>query len=66
MGKRDIGTIGIKPSLGTAAVLDEIESLMTKDKLGRRVPRYAIVHNAIVAFRNALKKEADDDSSPTQ
>ncbi len=49
--------VQIKNSLGTRKVLDEAVKLAGTDKLGRPIPQYAVLHDAIVEHRDKLKAE---------
>ncbi len=57
--ERPFLSLQAKTSLGTKDVLDECVNLIGKDDLGRTTPSYAVLHQALVAFRDSLKEAKD-------
>ncbi len=49
--------VQLKVSLGTRKVLTEAVKLAGTDHLGRPIPQYAVIHEAIVNHRDKLKAE---------
>lgn len=49
--------VQLKVSLGTRKVLAEAVKLAGADNLGRPIPQYAVLHDAIVIHRDKLKAE---------
>ena len=47
----------LKVSLGTHGVLAEAVKLAGTDKFGRPIPGYAVIHEALVQYRDRLKAE---------
>ena len=47
--------ISARKSLGTMLLLDEIRVMLGVDEYGRDIPRYVVVHQALLAYRDQIK-----------
>ena len=53
---KDFTAIPARKGLGTIALLDGIRVTLGLDEYGRSTPRYIMVHQALLAYRDALRK----------
>ena len=53
---RNFTQITARKELGTIELLDEIRVMLGLDEYKRGYPRYVVVHQALLAYRDALRK----------